>query len=553
MIVREFIFRLYAIALFMLAACGQIAEACSPAHDYLRMTSFDLVELSDAIVVAEAVETIERGRSRNDVRFKIVETIKGKAPETVVLPWKNIGKTRPSDPLNISQPHPGSGGSCVRNTFSEGVKYVLMLNQNDDGEWDTFGGPYANHAEDYHGPDSYWMRAIKTYLDVQQMPDRMAQLDALYSIWLDNKDAEKDSFEGALALDINWHLWSLSALKPTAYLVGAYEHLERMTQGADLVPALGKPSLLDALTDGFELDDGLVYAPSSDWERLSVLRQLHLGSHADARDLVARIAGNNPSAEELSSAILFFNAIGERERGIDLFQKLGWAKVTTGEEYESHYIYEALLSLQPSDDGGDSEEYSQWWAENAFALNEFRRARFGAEWGHHTALEILRSDDYRARPEVTLAIARNLDSKDGEVAKWAEQEVWRLIEEGVEATEDDYRLPILVLLETFSPDDTAALDRVLCHEDVGRYVVTLYLGQRVPDFRDGRRLDRIMRVPLDEDALGNLIRSFHSLIGKQLQFDDYDALDKNLEQAFRRVSGKYWKPAQEPANCRAPN
>jgi len=533
------------------------AEACSPARDYIRETGFELVDLSEAIVVAEVTGEGEAGGIFGfNIRFKLIETLKGHVPDEFQLPNGYINNdVRPSDPQEISAPHPQSlHGPCNRSHFSKNTKYVLMLERAEDASWRRFGGPFTRNAEDYHRPQAYWVRAIKAYLEVQEQPDRMAQLDALHNIWKQNRDAEEGSFERALADDINIHLWSLSWRKPTAYLVRMYEALETAQEGAGPAPAPHEPSILDALKEDAEL--GLSPAPEEDLHRvrLSVLRQLHLGDHAAAADLVNRIVEDNPSAEELSSAILFFNMMKQRQRGINLFQTRGWAKAALGTAAELDLLYEAFLSLKPNEkeqaDGADVLK----WAENAFALSEMRRVRFGSGWGQAVVAEILHIGDYRARPNVTLALARSYDE---DVKKWAEDEIGRLIDNNTANYDSAYKLPVLVLMQMFTGEETESLEQLICSGKAGRYAVAKYYGDLEPDYRSLELLRYIANAPLDEEDRNALILSVLAHAGKlraqgdssaytnRRRLKDYRA---NLE---RLISGKdlFMSANTKPLSC----
>lgn len=51
------------------------AIACSPFHDYIRPSNFELVQLADVIVVATAQDL---GRGGEGVSFRVTRTLKGR-------------------------------------------------------------------------------------------------------------------------------------------------------------------------------------------------------------------------------------------------------------------------------------------------------------------------------------------------------------------------------------------------------------------------------------------------------------------------------------------
>jgi len=508
-ILIAFLIRLSVLGVLAIGGVASIALACSPVEDYVRHTSYDLVEQSDAIVIAEVVEGLGLGLYKSGLRFKVLETIKGDVPGNVDLPYGYLKDSHPSDPLEISAPHPDSlVGSCNRLNFSKNVKYILMLEQVEDGSWRTYGGPFTRGAEDYYGPDSYWARAIETYLDIQKTHTPMAQLEVLYLLRAKHADAEDGSFEQALANDIRTHVWSLSSRKPTAYLLHAYDAVEAALEGKK--PALGGfgPSILNVLRESFEDDSLPLSQEFLERMRISILRQFYLGDHAGAASLIGRIADDDPTGEELSAGILFFGAVGQRERALNLYQEYGWDKGMTEPKWGVHALYHALLSLKPDEEAGDEAAIREW-AETVFAFSEIRRLRFGESWGDLSVSGILYPDNYRDNETVTLALARNYDEQ---VLKWAHDEISRFIDAQAAVDEVDV-LPISVLLESFGSWRAEHVEQLLCQSRVTRRGVIEAYKFLLPDNQTLDLLKYIANAPLDDEERDALILSVAAHIG----------------------------------------
>lgn len=211
-----------------MAAClgmgmSGLAAACSVIGDYVRPSNFELVQIADAIVVA----TPEVAVGEDVVRFRVERTVKGAPPARFEVSMAAIGRTMPSsDDLSTSNPE-GYAGPCNRMTFGRGGRYLFFLGRAADGSWDQLGFPFSRINEDYRGENAVWMRTVRRYLALQQRLEPMAQLDALRAALARGRDDEGLVLNAAERADIADHLASLSQWKPTAYLLRAFERVER--------------------------------------------------------------------------------------------------------------------------------------------------------------------------------------------------------------------------------------------------------------------------------------------------------------------------------------
>src|SRR4051812_12191940 len=104
MLVQRMVLGLAAAAFLFLTPLWAPASACSMNLDYVRPSNFELVQMSDAIVVATALE--ERpGDNRSTVTFEIGEKLKGEAPPEVEI----VGRIEP-EPVAFSA---GSGPRVI--------------------------------------------------------------------------------------------------------------------------------------------------------------------------------------------------------------------------------------------------------------------------------------------------------------------------------------------------------------------------------------------------------------------------------------------------------
>ncbi len=141
------------------------ASACSVSDDYYKPSNFELVQESDAIVIARAARE-EKGRGDNtDVIFHVTASLKGLPTSEVRETWAGLGETETSDPGELQNAHPEAyGGPCTRRTFERDSEYVLFLRQADDGTYHVSSFPFARVSEDFLGMDSLWMKTIQYYL-----------------------------------------------------------------------------------------------------------------------------------------------------------------------------------------------------------------------------------------------------------------------------------------------------------------------------------------------------------------------------------------------------
>lgn len=487
------------LAAFSLLSTAGPALACSVGEDFIRATSFEMVEAADAVVVARAVS----GR-RDDspwggaVTFQIEQALKGEPPATVEMQDAMLGRTRRSDPNDLAVAHPESyEGGCMRSTFERGHSYVLFLARQPDGSsWKVLRWVFARGTEHYGGPDSLWVRALRGHIEIQGNPDRMAQLEALAARLPELERAGASAADRQLALDIRDHLGSMSPQKPTPYLIAAYEALERgegprfQVRGPE---ADREGGAADALTD-MMFDR---HQPAFDERRMSevILRSLASGDHPDAEPLFERIVSSNPTSRQLGLAIRYFAQNHKLRHAYEIAETQALPRLGGLSNDDASTLVRDLLTALRGPDWSFERDNEAWmedpyvsarWPETALSLFWDLRRR-GVDQNFE-AIDALRPTDYRARPEVTLAL---IAAHDALVREWALKEIdARLATADWLQADDPLWLPLQALVMGFGSDIDAGLVKAFCGGDAGAIMTLTSMALWGEDLDD----DLLMRM-----------------------------------------------------------
>lgn len=520
---RRFI--LMPVLLLAVVLAWRPAHACSVTEDFVRASSFELVEQADAVVVARAVSQTGSWQDGGaSVVFEIEQALKGSPPTTVGMMETQLGRTQPSDPDTLIQAHPESFmGPCTRRTFQRGGRYVLFLSRADEpGQpgWHAIHSVFARSAEDYAGPDSLWVRALRGHIEVQANPDRMAQLGMLAARLPALEGPSASAADRQIAADIRDHLSSLSPAKPTPYLVAAYEALERGESPRFSIrgpEADREGGAADALTD--MIFD--VRRPDFDLERqkLVVLRSLANGEHPDAQPLFERILANRPSSSQLGLAMRYFSQNRQFRRAYDLVEREALPRLGGLPNDEASALLSDINEALRGPDYSYGLE-NEAWKDDAYARERWPELALSLFWDFHRrgsearfdAIRSLRPTDFRARPEVTLALSTMFDDA---VETWAIAEVDRLLPTADWLDDEDpLWLPLRVLAIGFGDEKDAALERAFCAGESGRIMVIQTLGLWGGSL-DGELLIRMLAFPgADTETREQVLRALMHLDGR---------------------------------------
>lgn len=526
-------------------AAPTVAWACSVTSDFVRSSTYEMVDQADAVVVATAVGESEDGDGLGSVRFRVDQALKGRPPTEFLGGWTTLGEAIPSDPESISEPHPeGFAGPCVRMTFQQGGQYVLFLQDDPEYGWRMVRHIFWRDAEDYAGPDSPWVEALRFYIDVEEAhPDPDAALAALAQELGQLESPSASSRDRALAADIRDHLSSLSPWKPTGYLIAAYEALERGESPSFPVrgPEANRESgPAQALTD-FIFD---VEHPDFDVEeqKIEILRSLANGDHPAASGLFERIVAGAPTARQLGMALRFYSNNGQVRRAYDLIETEGLRRLGGLPDRDARALASDMIrsmrgpyrNYNDADEAWREDPYvAARWPETALSLSWDLRRRFG-EGFLDTAIESLRPSDYRARPEVTLTLASAFDE---DVVEWAIRETDRLAPQADWLDDEDPTwAPLAALVVAFGDDRDAALVRAWCSGEAGRIMVVQSLAQWGDDMDQGLLKTFLVTPGQDEEAL-NQLRLAILTVTLSSGRDDFRWTDQGYEAVQASLTG----------------
>jgi hypothetical protein len=158
--------------------------ACSLDADYKGpRTNFELAEQADLIFVGTLVKSVGDDDYHPMILVKPETLLKGKAlPKTAyirgILSDRIISEggkpfrlnASPSDPFDIWRPHAEAfSGSCSRYSFNQNTLVVLFFD-NVNGRLEWLDPAFARGAEDVPDVKALWVRAVKLYADISQLP-----------------------------------------------------------------------------------------------------------------------------------------------------------------------------------------------------------------------------------------------------------------------------------------------------------------------------------------------------------------------------------------------
>ncbi|GGB58434.1 hypothetical protein [Blastomonas aquatica] len=469
------------------------AAACSVAETYIRPSNFELVQIADAIVVARAENEIQNGSVDRSVAFRIEAILKGDAPDRVVLPFASIGKPIASDLSDLSGSNPeGHMGPCNRTTFAQASRYLMFLERSADGGWRQLDFPFSRINEDYFGEDNAWMRTVRLYLRLQRSRQPMEQIGALTRMAETRLDDEGRSLADAERADIADHLRSISPWKPTAHLLDLHARVER---GETMTPrpaeANGESGNLDEVARQLMGETGTVSPQGPQEARRLILAALAEGDHPDALPLFESLSARTDlDVDQRGLTLRYFARNGQYPRAYKWIEERLLPELGRMSSQDAGRLLAHVGDVQMGDHYGDGRE--RWrqdphakvtWPELAFALYRYVTATVGKDrvGGWLTdALSDISVSDYRARPELTVALAGAFD--DG-VMRWANQELSRpqsarsLDQSALEPQKHHDMLPLRVLASAWSDESISALRRAFCDGGERRKLAILALGQ----------------------------------------------------------------------------
>jgi hypothetical protein len=472
------------------------AQGCSPVEDYVRPSNFELVQISDAIVVATA-RTKRRDRKDDGsfITFDVGEKVKGEAPSRVELEGY-LGRPRPSDQTDIASPHPEAyEGPCNRTTFRKGGRYLLFLTKGEGGRLRQTDHLFSRINEDYAGEDTVWMQTVRRYLRIQATAAPMEQISILERLAESGRGLAGERLKPAEIRDIRGHLSSLSPYKPTAYLLAAYADLEggRMpSHGVRSRAADREQSDADAIAS-FVMGEPPGRADPDDLAsmRRRLLTALVDGRHPEAMPIFDKLAVETPEdPDRIGLALRFFAKNGAYPRAFRWIETRLMDRLAQLDPPEAGRLIVHVATIQSTYEEGKEPWRSDaraaaLWPELALSLYwyQVRVLRADNPYWIRSAIRTLPHHDYRARPLLTLALAA---SHEKGIAEWAVSELgdeakrkaWEALSESSSGTgADPAALPLQILLGSWEAKHEALVEQVFCQSEPRRLLLLREIGE----------------------------------------------------------------------------
>ena len=223
--------------------------ACSPSPDYVAPTNFELVQLADAIIIAR-LSTLESGATG----FELVEILKGPdEPASFYKITPHLSDKFPSHPYSLQAENSSNGGgSCRRGAYADGKLHLLFYSKHPDtGAYFQKVGIYGRDSEDIEDMDAFWLKVVRTYLDIQVRYTPMQQIDQLRKLRRDLLDDRISPQHMSWVMDIENHLISPTPYKPMEFLLQMHKSLRKAGNWPDPAPyqILGAYSYLNTAKD----------------------------------------------------------------------------------------------------------------------------------------------------------------------------------------------------------------------------------------------------------------------------------------------------------------
>jgi hypothetical protein len=565
--------RLAGLALVVTLGTPVAVWACSPTPGYIRPTSFELLQIADAVVVARAGSggALEYGSGRA-ATFQPEFSIKGPLPERIE-PWGSIGKVAPSDPRAVGEPHPDSmRGACIRQTFTAGSRYVLFLKQGSDGAYSIAGLPFTPVAEDYAGEASPWTKTLRAYLAIQTSRPPEQWSEAMMQRLKSLMTRPRSAVDNAEAIDAISYLVAVSPTKPTSDLVEAYRAVEAgrtpryvMDERDFKTPDAALSSLLAPAT--FSAERARNY-------RGRLLTVLAKGGHTAAAPVFDELL-QRPSitVADLEAALIFMANNGQYRRAYGLIETRALAALARATPEEAGKLLTTIGAVQQGPGYSEDDSTARWrsdpyvaaaWPRLALDLNRFTRKQGDVGYGgaYSNAIAAIPSTDYRANPERTRILATSYDQAvlawaKGELTDEAKRAAWAKAEPDTD--DDPAALPVQVAVLAFGEDRDALLAKVVCQSPERRNLVVAMFAE-YGDHMDRDWLTRLALAPgLAEDdwrltayaaarLYGREVANAHGLAPWGFSLEWLEAVIKRDRDALGK-SSQIGEPLLTPVAC----
>lgn len=502
----------------------QPANACSLWPGAFIQSNFEMIDASDAIVVARAARKLP-GRYQSDkIVFEVETVLKGSPAHEVVDVSARFGQPTPSDPKDILKPNSEAlRGGCDRSVYRRGDRYVLMLREDSEEGLVVGGDAFSRINEDDFGPDSMWRRAINIYLSIQKNPDRMAQIADVEELIRKGRSESASEFDKQLATDALQHLRNIHPDKPTQWL------LQRLEDPNFLA------TRLSTLTEGTEEPEADAAAslsfgarPPED-EKTVILRALSEGDHPEAEGIFRSIVEEtSPAPTQLGAALAFFIRKGEYDFVKQQFgEHILWIEGVTGEGSGPGFWDVIWPAIGFGDNVKVESEFREWW-ERQWTANCFLSSDpFSCSADLDNISELL--DQPYQNETLILANASN-----PRVVEWANSELDRLQAEEIPTFKPEWDLPFKALLAAYRGDKPERVHELACGAKEMRERLAHFIGE-VPTSYTQDLLREMMSIEQHEHVREQLFQSAVLLAANQMKKSRWR--DTGLAYAYARSDG----------------
>ena len=513
--------RYVAVLIILLLQSEKMAFACSLARGAFLQSNFELIDSSDAIVVATAIRE-ERADSSFDskIEFEVEAVLKG-APGKIVIGYGEFGEPVPSDPEEILHANPEAYmGPCVRRTFESGGKYILTLHSSEDGAYVVSGDAFSRQSEDYFGPHSNWERVIRKYLEIQSHPDRLVQIDKMILMAQEGLSEDASEFEQRLGESAFTHLVNIHPDKPTQWLLQQFKNPEFVArQFSDVIEGTQEE-------DARNIASLVFGSPTPPEETKSmILRALSEGEHPAAEHLFRSIIDEAaPDPTLFGAAIAYFI----RQRDFELAktsinEKLLWMIAVKGQGAGPGFWGTVQRAIGYGEHKKVPEDFYNWWQDQWYAIcvlkSEPRECRY--DWDY---AETLLKSPHENQTQL-LSIAGS-----PEVMAWARSEVDRLKAEDIEMFKDAWDFPMELLLSSYTGNSSTAIKGFACGTKSERENLARWIGQ-TPTVYTKRLLREMMSMPQHDHVRSALFISSVQHAAHDMENSRWRSADDVLEYA----------------------
>lgn len=476
-----------------LLACGP-AFACSMSEEYVRPSDFELVQLSDAIVVATARQAGSGDGNVPTVAFDVTERVKG-APGTQVEVYGEVLRPLRKGEILVGYSPEGHQGICEFRHFRLGHRYLIFLERFEGGKMRA-AHVFSRADENYSANAETWLRMVRRYVALQAEAQPMEQLTILERMLKTGRDQSDVRLKPVELDDLRYHLSSPTPYKPTPFLLATFDAVEH---GKPVLPA--GPGSSESLTP-----------PGLDAQRRQILLALVNGNHPDARPLFERLVATMPQdPSTIGLALRYFARNGAYQRAFAWIETRLMNLLPLLEERAARRLVGDVAQAQGGPEGEErwrsDPHAAAVWPELALALYWYQVRAFRSDDAYlfSDAVAALPHADLRARPLLTLALGRGYEQG---ISEWAvaelrdvkKRQAWESLPEAArENREDPASLPLQVLLSAWRAEDGKVLEEVFCQSEPRRLALIRTLGESGDALYQGL-LENIGASPLSQEA-----------------------------------------------------